>query len=163
MELERLGSGKAHCDKFADMLEQLPLFNGFSRADVEHLAVYMEAYRANKGAVLFKEGGKDETMWFLVQGKVDIVKEADGNKQCRITTITRGKSIGEMSVIDGMPYSATGITQQESILIQLTRENFDAVCRELPMLGVKILKRLAKLLSMRLRQTSGALVQMTEK
>lgn len=160
MELEHIASGKAHPDKLADFLEDLPLFNSFSRHEVVNLANYMTAYRARAGATIFTEGGKDEAMWFLVKGRVDIVKESDDEKRCHIVTITAGKSIGEMSVIDGMPYSATGTTSTESILVQFSRQSFDLICHEAPALGIKLLRLLARLLSMRLRHTSGALVHL---
>jgi CRP/FNR family cyclic AMP-dependent transcriptional regulator len=162
MELERLGGGPAYRSKVADMLEKLPLLSDFSRSELEQLARHMSAFRAPKGYVLFSEGSPNDAMWLLIEGRVEIVKRTQDARNCHITTVTPGKSLGEMSVIDGMPYSATGSVLVDSLLIQMTRSGFDTVCETLPKLGVKILRRLARLMSMRLRQTSGALVQLVE-
>ncbi len=162
MGLEHLGSGSAYREELADMLGDLQLLHGFSRSELESMAPHMTAFKAEKNTVLFTEGSHNDAMWFLVEGQVEVVKTNDQDKPCRLTTITAGKSLGEMSVVDGMPYSATAVTVVDSLLIHLTKRDFEAICQTTPKLGVKLLQRLARLMSLRLRQTSGALVQLAE-
>jgi CRP/FNR family transcriptional regulator, cyclic AMP receptor protein len=157
-----LEAGPVYRGKVADMLGQVHLLDDLSGQELEQLARYMTVLQVGPGYVLFEEGGPNEAMWFLVEGRVEIIKQTLGAKSCRLTTVTPGKSLGEMSVIDGQPYSATGRTLTDSLLLQITKEGFERVCEATPKLGNKLLLRLARLMSMRLRQTSGALVQLVD-
>jgi CRP-like cAMP-binding protein len=67
-----------------------------------------------------------------------------------------------MALIDGEPRSATCITAMPCKLVILTKENFLRILAEQPGLGVKIVMKIARLLSQRLRKTSGMLVDYLE-
>ena len=69
-----------------------------------------------------------------------------------------GKSIGEMSVVDGMHHSATVVALEESELLLLTKHNFDMLLEKNPAVGLVMMRKIANLMSLRLRQTSGVLV-----
>ena len=51
-----------------------------------------------------------------------------------------------MSIIDGEKRSATCLASQTSILLLLTKDNYQRIIREKPALAVQILARLAKLM-----------------
>jgi CRP/FNR family cyclic AMP-dependent transcriptional regulator len=74
-----------------------------------------------------------------------------------ITELSRGRSIGEMSVIGDFLRSATVKAQTETKLIILTQRNFELILEEYPKIGIKILKGISRLLSLSLRDTSGRL------
>ena len=151
--LEQLGAGQAFQAQLCQMLEKVQLLQDFERAEIEVLSRYCGAYKAEVGSVIFKEGEKSHFMCLLVSGRVNILKE---NKQ--IATIRAGKSMGEMSVIDGFPYSATAQSADISELIMFTRTQFESLCEAQPSIGLKLYKAISKLMSLRLRQTTGALI-----
>jgi len=151
--LEQLGAGKAFEAQLCQMLEKVQLLQGFERAEIEKLSHYCSAYKAKSGAVVFKEGEKSHFMCLLVDGRVDIFKE---NK--KIATIRAGKSMGEMSLLDGCPYSATAIADVESEFILFTHLQFEHLCEANPSIALKLYKAISKLMSLRLRQTTGALI-----
>jgi CRP-like cAMP-binding protein len=135
------------------MLEKVQLLQGFERAEIEKLAHYCSAYKAPGGATIFKEGERSHFMCLLVDGRVDILKE---NKP--VATIRAGKSMGEMSILDGFPYSATAVSATDSDLIMFTRNQFESLCEANPSLGLKLYKAISRLMSLRLRQTTGVLI-----
>jgi len=151
--LEQLGTGQAFQAQLCRMLEQVQLLQDFERAEIEKLSHYCGAYKAEKNVVLFREGDKSHFMCLLVDGRVNILKE---NKQ--VATVRAGKSMGEMSVIDGFPYSATAVSAVSSELIMFTRYQFEQLCDDNPSLGLKLYKAISRLMSLRLRQTTGALI-----
>ena len=151
--LEQLGAGQAFQPQLCQMLEKVQLLQGFERAEIEVLSRYCSAYKAEVGVVIFKEGDKSHFMCLLAAGRVNILKD---NKQ--VATVRAGKSMGEMSVIDGFPYSATAQSADSSELIMFTRNQFESLCEAHPSLGLKLYKAISKLMSLRLRQTTGALI-----
>ncbi|GAB3548600.1 hypothetical protein GCM10027343_29190 [Noviherbaspirillum agri] len=156
---ELMGAGAAFRDEICDMIADTQLFSDFDWKDIQALAAYVQCYQVAAGTVVFNEGDAGSYMCLLVKGEVDILKNDHEGVPRRIVNVTRGKTIGEMSIIDGEPRSATCIASQESVLLLLTKENYQRIIKEKPVLAVHILARLAKLMSQRLRGASGQLVE----
>lgn len=158
-QLEQLGGGTSFTAQIGDMLEQVEMFRDLSRQDIDRLSSYVQAYQAKPGAKLLREGDREAYMFILVEGKLDVFKQqGDGGEEKKIATVRAGKTIGEMSVIDGMPHSATVVVVEPAKLLLITKRNLDLLTEQAPDLGVKLLRRLAQLMSLRLRQTSGVLI-----
>ena len=79
-----------------------------------------------------------------------------------LARIETGKPFGEMSLIDGEPRSATAKAKVDSKVLTLTQDDFRTLSEEHPRLGAILLMKLAELMSYRLRQTSGMLVEYLE-
>lgn len=161
-QLEQMGIGSAFEEQLADMLESTVLFHELSRAEIETLAKYVHAYRAPQGTVLFEEGGRDSYLCILTSGKVDIFKESQDFEKKKLTTARAGSTLGEISIIDDFPHSASAITASETEIVMLTKANLQRICSEFPQLGNKLLWRIAWQLCTRLRQTSGILIDHIE-
>jgi CRP-like cAMP-binding protein len=160
--LQLIGEGTTFQDTLVDMLAGSQFFNRYAGQELRLMTQYMHAYAIDAGTTVFSEGDPGNCMGLLVSGRIEVVKDdAEGNSK-PIATISAGKTFGEMSLIDGLPYSATTNSTEPSTVILLTKENFRRCVQEHPALGVKLLWDLARLLSMRLRHTSGQLVEYLE-
>jgi CRP/FNR family cyclic AMP-dependent transcriptional regulator len=80
-----------------------------------------------------------------------------------IASVNAGKTLGEMSMIDGEPRFATCVAAETCVIAVLSRENLARIILEQPILGAKILMELVLMLSQRLRQTSIKLVGLMDK
>lgn len=156
--LEEIGFGKAFAEELCQRLESSFLFRDFSRKEIEILARYMHAYRAPKGTVLYREGERNSFLSLITHGKLDILKADQGEQGRKIATIRSGSVIGEISLIDDFPHSASAIMTEDAELLTLTKANLQRITEDYPLLGNKILWRIAWQLCARLRQTSGVLV-----
>lgn len=157
-----IGEGESFQDKLCSMIESAQMFQDFSRQEIKLLSTYARAYEVETGATVFREGEKGTFMCLLVSGRIDIFKECDTHQQKKVTTIRDGKTLGEMSVLDDLPHSATTIAAEKTTLVLITKNNFDRLTEEQPVLGIKIIKRIARLISLRLRQTTGILIDYLE-
>lgn len=140
-----------------DVLIDIPLFDEVSSAELKIVARHMNLIQVKAGDTLFNEGDKGSYMCFVVDGILDIIKETARGRDVVISSLARGRSIGEMSVIDNAPRSATVRARTVTNLVVLTRDAFEAILKTHPQIGIKILKGLARLLSMNLRKTSSQL------
>lgn len=156
--LNLIGEGSSFQDTLFDMLAKLQIFNRFEGRDIQQLAQYMHAYAVDAGVDIFPEGIQGNCMGLLVSGRIEVMKKNSEDETQHIAVISAGKTFGEMSLIDGQPYSATIRTIEACTLILLTRNNFTQCVQQHPALGVKLLLEIARLISLRLRQTSGQLV-----
>jgi CRP/FNR family cyclic AMP-dependent transcriptional regulator len=151
-------SGSVYLEHLCDMMEKVQMFTDFKREELQVLAGYMQYHEAKKGTEVFSEGGREGYMCFVIDGKLDILKESEYGKPTKITVVRGGKTIGEMSIIDGLPHSASAIVAEDSNLIMFSKFNFEKLCDEKPDLALRLLVRISRLMSLRLRQTSGVLV-----
>lgn len=156
--LELVGEGEKFKEQLCAMFETAQMFKDFTRQEIQILASYTRAYEVKKGDAVFREGEKGTFLCVLVEGRIDVFKEDDNREPKKITTIRQGKTMGEMSVIDDMPYSATAIAAEKVTLLLITKLNFDRLLEEQPVLGIKIFKQISRLISLRLRQTTGILL-----
>jgi CRP/FNR family transcriptional regulator, cyclic AMP receptor protein len=113
---------------------KMPLFDSFEQSELKIAAAYIRTLKVKEKQVIFKEGDNGDAIFFVISGKLNVIKESASKNQVIITTLSTGKSIGEMSIIDETPRSAAVQADCDSIL-----------------------KGLARLLSMNLRKTSSRL------
>lgn len=110
--------------------------------------------------IIFREGDPGDAVCFIIEGILDVVKGCATGKNVIIAEFSKGRSVGEMSLIDDFPRSATVKARTDGQLVKLTKQGFESILKEHPGTGIKILKGLARLLSLNLRRTSGHLVDM---
>jgi CRP-like cAMP-binding protein len=155
---EQLGYGPSFKSTLCDLLERVQLLSDFPRREIETLAPYVGAYKVAPRTVIFTEGGKNNFLCFLADGVVDVIKQQKDESPRKLATIRPGKAIGEMTFLDHQPHSATVVATSEAVVLLLTETGFQRLSEENPRLALKVMSRIGQLLSHRLRQTSGQLV-----
>lgn len=153
---------KTEREKLAAMIRRVRLFSNFTPLDMENIGNYLSLRKVSAGETIFKEGDNDMEMYFVAKGRVNVVKESP-DSSTSITTIIEGQSMGEMSMLDTMPYSATVMAETDCCLLVLGRDRYDSLLKNYPKLGNKLLSQLARLMSVRLRLTTGMLVSISSK
>ncbi len=144
-------------ERIMTLLLGLPIFKGLDPDRLKILAPHFHVMDLPAGDTLFLEGSTSSYVCFVVKGALDVLKRVDVGGDVVLTTLREGRSIGEMSIIDDFPRSATVKAQTDATLVILTKDSFDRIATERPDLGFEILKGLARLLSMNLRKTSARL------
>jgi CRP/FNR family cyclic AMP-dependent transcriptional regulator len=153
-----LGSGASFREELLAMLEEVDLLSDLNWREIELLAGYMQAFQADPGCIIFREGDSGNYMCLLVHGRINVYKDSDLGGHAMVAMEGHGRSIGEMALVDGEARSATCEAVDASTLLLLTRDAFLRLADERPVLGFKLLHRIARLMSRRLRSTSGKLV-----
>ena len=139
--------------KYAQILEKTKWASEFSWSHIKKICLYIDPVMAKPGAIVFKEGERDKSLGIIVKGAIDIIKE-----NTKVTTLTSSQTFGEMSLIDGEPRSASGVAVKETIIFFMREEHLIRLTEDDPQLGVQLLWKISKLISQRLRHTTGLLV-----
>jgi len=140
-----------------DILINIPMFDALNSAALKIVSKYMNLMDFKRGEAVFNEGDKGNYICFVASGSFNVLKKNDQGKQVTIASLTRGRSMGEMAIIDDYPRSATVKAWANSTLVTLTRDGFDQILDHYPAIGIKLLKEISRLLSMNLRRTSSRL------
>lgn len=140
-----------------DYLINISLFDELSPIDLGITANYMNFFEFEKGKTLFKEGDPGDYVCFIVEGGVEIIKSTATEKKAVIATIRKGGTLGEMSIIDNIARSASARAKVNTTLVILSKKGFNVILDKHPRIGIKILKGIARLLSLNMRRTSSHL------
>ena len=140
-----------------DFLITMSLFDELSPLELSVAAEYMNFFQLEEGKILFKEGDVGDYICFVVEGTMDVLKLSATGQRAVIATLTRGSTIGEMSIIDNISRSATIKARKNSTLVILSRRGFNTILDKHAKVGIKILKGIARLLSLNMRRTSSHL------
>lgn len=146
-------------DKLAKIIERNPWAKNMEWPEIETLAKALDAFQAERNETIFVEGEQKPFMIMILKGSVRVFKEDSGGHMQIISVVKAGKILGEMSLVDGSPRSASAVAVDETIYLRLTNDSFQRILDQSPRLGVKIYAEISRLLSQRLRHTSGNLVE----
>ena len=152
-----VGSANKLTGELIDLLINIPIFDGLDSTELHITARYMNIVKAQRGEILFREGDKGDYMCFVAEGALDIIKASEAGRYVALSSLNKGRCIGEMAILDNFPRSASVRARNDSTLITLSRDGFNKILEEHPRVGIKILKGLARLLSLSLRKTSSRL------
>ena len=153
----KVTSDKQHSTAIFDSLMNIHIFDSLKSKELRIIAKHMSLVDVEPGEYVFKEGDYGDYVCFVANGSLEVLKKSVAGDIVVIATLTRGRSIGEMSVIDHFPRSATVRALTQAKLVTLTHKEFDSILDKYPEIGAKILKGIALLLSQNLRKTSSML------
>jgi len=93
------------------------------------------------GHVIFREGQKADTAYYLQTGTVEILKQGPAGNVV-VTRLEPGVLFGVMSLLDDAPRSATAMAATEVTLVAIERAIFDAKMAELDPFLRKVFRKL---------------------
>jgi SulP family sulfate permease len=151
--LQQSVGGRVRAEVLA--LEQIDFLDGVSASEMAELNNLLTLREFKCGDVVCREGDAGDRMWLIVKGSVSVRLRIDGHHETRrIAGLGRGTTVGEMTLVEAVPRSATIVADEDVVSYELPREHFDVLLKEQPILAAKLLGNLARELTRRLRQTS---------
>jgi CRP-like cAMP-binding protein len=156
--LEYLGDATKFAGQIHALIPKCTLLENFSPEEVRLFAHFMHVYRGEPGMEIIREGDGGDFMLMIVDGKVEVHKRGRWNTPQLLAVVEPGRTLGEMSMIDGEARFASCIAVAPTLMAVLDRESLARIIVEQPLLGAKILMELVLMLSHRLRATSQRLL-----
>ncbi len=80
--------------------------------------------------VLFREGGEGNSVFFVVQGTLDLTARNDLGTEVLLRTARAGESIGEASFLTALPRYATVTAREQSNLLELDHNAIMPIARK---------------------------------
>ena len=156
--LQHLGDATQFAGQMHALIPKCALLENFSAPEVQLLAHFMDVYHAEPAAEIIREGDSGDFMMMVLEGRIEVQKRDRWNTPQLLASVDAGRTLGEMSMIDGEPRFATCLAAEPSLIAVLDRESLARIIVEQPLLGAKILMELVLMLSQRLRATSRRLL-----
>ncbi len=146
-------------DKFLQKLRLIPTLKEFSEEDLKGFLHLSKVRKYQPGELILEEGFFDSWVYFLISGKVKVVKGGEV-----LTTLRRtGDIFGEMGVIDGSSRSASVYAADETVCLVIDASYIDRLSGHERMAFCYVLYRVfSEILANRLRRTSEELIKAKE-
>lgn len=140
-----------------DRLREVGLFGALSDEVLSHLAGTLQRRNVGPGATVFEEGDAGHDMYVILDGEIEIMKKSRRGRPQRVAILGPSDTIGEMSIIDVQPRSATARSLAPTRLLRISAEDLDALYRHDVKSYAIVVLNVARDLSRRLRVTDGLL------
>ncbi|GAB6070208.1 hypothetical protein JCM30760_13050 [Thiomicrorhabdus hydrogeniphila] len=114
---------------------------------LEECEVLSAAFTQKKltiGDVLFEEGTRDETLYLLVTGKLEVLKVLSNNMTIHIDTLKEGSMTGELSFIDGNTHTMRVVAKKDSEVLLLHKDAFENLVEQHPMLTYHVMRSILR-------------------
>ena len=134
---------------YEDVIVQVPLFGDLSRRELQILAANCREREYPAGATLLRQGETGVGLFIITGGKVRVSQHSNDGEERDLGTFERGAVLGEMSLLDDLPRTATVTALESTRALVIPVWDFRAALRESPDISIKLLG----VLSRRLRQT----------
>jgi CRP-like cAMP-binding protein len=95
-----------------------------------------------KGTVLFRDGEPGNEMYVVQQGRVTISKRV-GDVEKILSSLGPGEFLGEMSILNAKPRSATATCAEDAKLLVIDAKTFEAMIRSNAEIAIRLIKKLA--------------------
>jgi signal transduction histidine kinase len=106
--------------------------------------------------VILREGMLGDVLYIIWSGRVAIIKDLESETPTLLAHRGPGEVLGEMSLLESGPHSASVVVVEDTHLLHLTRADLQTLMAEQPDVGVEILRALSYTLSTRLRDADQA-------
>lgn len=138
----------------ARILDQIPIFSDLATAEVDQLASYFRLKKWAAGETIFNEGENSHDLIFIVTGTISIRKKDKASQLKEIAKLEGKNVLGEAAFVDKSLRSATAVAVTDATGIAMSQDHLDSICEFNPNLAIKLLKKINRLLSLKLRKTS---------
>jgi SulP family sulfate permease len=143
-------------------LAEFALLADLAPSELEEVVSRLARRTFDDGEVLFREGDPGDRLCLLAHGAVEISIQSGDGSRVRIVTMAEGSLFGEAALLDGRPRSATALAVDGAIVYELTRAALDDIANRSPAIAIRIMTNLARIMSMRMRETNEILRQLDD-
>jgi CRP/FNR family cyclic AMP-dependent transcriptional regulator len=123
---------------YLDHLRNVPLFNSCSTKELQTIAKATDELTVPAGHVLTDQGQMGREAFVIVDGSATVKR--NGKK---VATLGPGSVVGELSLLDHGPRTATVTADSDSTVLVIEQRHFLGVLEAVPSIARKLLASLA--------------------
>jgi CRP/FNR family cyclic AMP-dependent transcriptional regulator len=132
-----------------------PLLANFGANELQLLSSYGDSRSYQADDIVIRQGEDNDILFLVLKGKLEVIQDDMNSKP--VAVLEAGDSIGEVSVFDPGPASATVRAGTEAEVWLITRDSMDRLHAANPKVAYRLLSRIATCLSKRLREMNDKL------
>ncbi|MBA4267668.1 MAG: hypothetical protein C0453_21540 [Comamonadaceae bacterium] len=127
-----------------DLIRRVPLFSTLTQAQAEAVADSVVKRRYRRGECIVEQGKKSNCLAIVLTGRARVVTTDTRGREVILATMNPGDYIGEMSLIDNQPHSATVRAEVQTDVLILGRVEFARCLPENTSMAYAVMKGLVQ-------------------
>ncbi len=144
--------------KELEVIRQVEIFQGLSDKELATFVRRAKQMEYKTDGIIVKEKSPGGMMHVILEGSVEVRKKVGDSDEKPLAVLSEGQVFGEMSLFDGLPYSASVVARENTSTLTITRGDFLELAESEPAMLLKVTMNLITTLSARLRKTNENLV-----
>jgi CRP/FNR family cyclic AMP-dependent transcriptional regulator len=129
-----MASKKQHLES----LSKVALLSACSKRELERVAKASDEIKMTAGTVIIEQGQIGREAFVILDGELTVKRN---NR--KVATLGPGKMVGEMSLLDHGPRTATVMCDTACTLLVIDQRRFRGVLQDIPAISYKLLSTLA--------------------
>jgi CRP-like cAMP-binding protein len=132
--------------------------------DRSHISALLDAVDTRQipaGHTLIQENESSSTFYMLLEGSLNVTIEANG-QILSLGKIGKGGCVGEISMLDDAPATATVTADTDSTVLALTEEKFWKLDKQNPAVTTTLLRSLSHMMSDRIRAATEMILPLLD-
>lgn len=138
----------------SEFLRRIPLFADLNDADTTTICRSSKRLRLAPGTRFIEEGAPGEALYVVLDGEVEVVKD-DNGREIVLASRGPGEVLGEMSLLEQRPRTATVRAVRETEVLEIGAQTFTHLIETTPSIATTVLRTVAA----RLRSTESSMMQ----
>lgn len=133
------------------------VLEGLSEEEISRLEAVCQVQSLAADEAVFSEGDEGHDLFIIRSGRIRISKAISISVDRTLATLGSGGVFGELAMVGEGTRSASAVAVEPSRLLVLSREGFESLVDNEPVLGLKVMGRFSAMLADRLRLTTQLL------
>ncbi|AKJ28068.1 Crp/Fnr family transcriptional regulator [Caldimonas brevitalea] len=125
-----------------DLIRRVPLFSMLTSTQAEAVAEGVVKRRYRRGEIIVEQGRKSNALFILLTGRARVLTADARGREVILAMLHPGDYVGEMSLIDNEPHSATVRAEVQTDVLVLGRPEFARCLPENSSLSYAIMRGL---------------------
>ncbi|UCD16851.1 MAG: aspartate ammonia-lyase [Candidatus Zixiibacteriota bacterium] len=141
-----------------EFIGQIELFRDLDDEERDLFVDCIEVIELQPNELLFEENSPRKKLYLIYSGEVELFKKTPLGKENRLSFFGKLDFLGEGALMDDYPHSTSSRTLLKTTVFAISRDDFHRLCDTNPAIGMKVLSRVARVISRRIRQASTRVV-----
>lgn len=116
-------------------LPRIPLFSQLGEEAFVAVLEGLELKTFEPGVSIVTEGEAGHSLFALVEGRVDVVRQLEGGQRRKVASMGEGEFFGEMALLSESPRLASVVVAERTVALELTREQVERLVQRYPQVG----------------------------
>jgi CRP/FNR family transcriptional regulator, cyclic AMP receptor protein len=127
-----------------ELIRRVPLFSMLTPTQAESVADAVIKRRFKRGELIVEQGKKSNALFIILTGRARVLTSDSRGREVILANLAPGDYIGEMSLIDNEPHSATVRAEVQTDVLMLGRVEFARCLPENTSMAYAVMKGLVQ-------------------
>jgi CRP-like cAMP-binding protein len=126
------------------IVSKFPVFSSLNKENVKELAQMSLLKEVKKNQIIYKENAPSDNLYIVVSGRVKTYTESSLREERVLEYLYKGTCFGIISLLTNQPHSVTAEAANDSLIIQIPKDEFTKFLNNNPFLAVEFSKILSR-------------------